>query len=187
MGLDRRIDKTWTLFLDRDGVINKRRVNDYVKSWDEFEFLDGALDAIAVLSQCFLRIIVVTNQQGVGKGVMTQAELDAIHNRMREEIRLHGGDIHAVYTATILKEHDIEGRRKPGLHMARNAQQDFPSVDFAKSIMVGDSMSDMRFGRDAGMTTIFIGPTGQMVSAESLIDKRYPSLISCARAIESST
>src|SRR3989344_4635961 len=100
------VDKTWTLFLDRDGVINKYRPNDYVKSWDEFEFLDGALQALAILNRCFARIIIVSNQQGVGRGIMTQDDLDTIHDRMCREIRSHGGDIHATYIATILEEHD---------------------------------------------------------------------------------
>lgn len=187
MVLGRSIDKTWTLFLDRDDVINKRRIDDYVKSWDEFEFLDGALEALAILNQYFARSIIVSNQQGVGKGVMTQADLDTIHERMCQEIRSRGGDIHAVYTATILKGHDTEGRRKPGLWMARRARIDFPDMDFAKSIMVGDSMSDMHFGRNAGMGTILIGTSGEAGTADAdLIDMRYPSLIACAQAIRSS-
>ncbi|MCS6819569.1 MAG: histidinol phosphate phosphatase, partial [Chitinophagales bacterium] len=73
------VDKTWTLFLDRDGVINLHYPNDYVKSVEEFIFLEGALDAIRDLSRVFKRIIVVTNQQGVGKGLMSEADLDLIH------------------------------------------------------------------------------------------------------------
>jgi histidinol-phosphate phosphatase family protein len=177
MMLDKVIDKTWTLFLDRDGVINTHRPNDYVKSWDEFEFIDGALEALAILSQHFGRIIIVSNQQGIGKGVMTRADLDSIHDRMCENVRSRGGNIDAIYTATILKEHDTEGMRKPGLWMAHSAQKDFPEIDFAKSVMVGDSMSDMRFGRNAGMTTVCIGPSVETNATEAgLIDERYHSL-----------
>lgn len=186
MGLNRPIDKTWTLFLDRDGVINRRCVDDYVKSWDEFEFLDGALEALAILNKHVARIIIVSNQQGVGKGVMTQVELDAIHERMCREIRTHGGDIHAVYVATVLKEHDTEGSRKPGLRMAYSAQKDFPDIDFTRSVMVGDSMSDMRFGRGAGMVTVYIGSLKEVDTAEAgLVDMRFPSLIAYAHAIAS--
>lgn len=187
MGFDRRIDKTWTLFLDRDGVINKLRVNDYVKSWDEFEFLEGVLEALSTFNRHFARIVIVTNQQGVGRGMMAQADLDAIHERMCQEIRSHGGDIHAIYTATILKEHDIEGARKPGLWMAHSAKKDFPDIDFAKSIMVGDSPSDMHFGRNAGMVTVFIDASLQDEEVEDeAIDMRHSSLIAFAHAIESS-
>ena len=74
------IDKHWTLFLDRDGVINEKRENDYVKNLDEFSFTNGALDAISRLSVVFGKIIVVTNQRGVGKGLMTELQLISIHN-----------------------------------------------------------------------------------------------------------
>jgi|SRR3989344_1127190 len=187
MKFDWPIDKTWTLFLDRDDVINKRRIDDYVKSWGEFEFLDGALQALAILNRHFSRIVIVSNQQGVGKGIMTQGDLDTIHEHMCQEIRLQGGDIHAVYTATALQEHDTESTRKPGLWMAHCAQKDFPQIDFTKSIMVGDSMSDMRFGRNAGMVTVLIGTSPHVGTAEAeLVDACYPSLIACAQAIESS-
>lgn len=187
MMFDRPIDKTWTLFLDRDDVINKRRIDDYVRSWGEFEFLDGALEALAILNRHFARIVIVSNQQGVGKGLMTQSDLDDIHERMRQEIRSHGGDIHAIYTATILKEHDTEGKRKPGLWMAHSVQKDFPDIDFAKSIMVGDSVSDMHFGRNAGMVNVFIGSTKGLDKTEAdHIDICYPTLLAYAHAIESS-
>lgn len=185
MEIARMIDKTWTLFLDRDGVINKRRVGDYVKSWDEFEFLEGALEALALLNRHFTRVVIVTNQQGVGKGVMTQADLDTIHERMREEIRSHEGDVHAIYAATILKENDTDGMRKPGFWMAYCAQKDFPDINFTRSVMVGDSIDDMRFGRGAGMVTVGIGSDAGMEEAD-LVDMRYSSLIECARAIDSS-
>ena len=93
------IDKTWTLFLDRDGVINLHYPNDYVKNWDEFYFLEGVLDAIKLLSNIFKRIIIVTNQQGVGKELMTREDLDFIHAEMLKEVRKHGGRIHAIYSA----------------------------------------------------------------------------------------
>ena len=62
-----KIDKTWTLFLDRDGVINVKRDNDYVKNWEEFVFINGSIKAISRLTKVFGRIIIVTNQRGVGK------------------------------------------------------------------------------------------------------------------------
>src|SRR3989338_3065730 len=187
MMFDQSVDKTWTLFLDRDGVINKYRPDDYVKTLDEFEFLDGVLQALAILNRCFARIIIVSNQQGVGRGIMTQYELDTIHECMCREVRSHGGDIHAIYTATILEEHDTEGKRKPRLWMAYGAQKDFPDIDFAKSIMVGDSMSDMHFGRNAGMVTVLIGTSLEVGTEEDdFVDMRYPSLIAFARATEPS-
>jgi len=66
-----QIDKSWTLFLDRDGVINKKIDNDYVKAWEQFEFLPGVIEALKILSAKFGKIIIVTNQQGVGRQLMS--------------------------------------------------------------------------------------------------------------------
>jgi D-glycero-D-manno-heptose 1,7-bisphosphate phosphatase len=92
------IDKTWSLFLDRDGVINLHYPNDYVKKWEEFFFLEGVLDALNILAHKFRRIVLVTNQQGVGKGVMSMEDLNFIHAEMLKEIRKHGGRLaHDLY------------------------------------------------------------------------------------------
>ena len=154
---DLKIDKSWTLFLDRDGVINLHYPNDYVKSWDEFYFLEGALDAFTTLGKIFRRIIVVTNQQGVGRELMSHDDLEFIHTEMLKEIRKHGGRINAIYAATDLKENDVKLMRKPNIGMAKRAKKDFPEIDFSNSIIVGDSASDMEFGRNAGMITVFVG------------------------------
>ncbi len=93
-----------TLFLDRDGIINRLRPGDYVKSWDEFEFLPGALNALTKCNAMFRRILVVTNQRGVGKGLMTRQALDEIHRRMLQTIAEHGGRIDKIYCCTGLSE-----------------------------------------------------------------------------------
>ncbi|MDW8273678.1 MAG: HAD family hydrolase [Chitinophagales bacterium] len=173
------VDKTWTLFLDRDGVINLHYPNDYVKSVEEFIFLEGALDAIRDLSRVFKRIIVVTNQQGVGKGLMSEADLDLIHETMRKEVRKYGGCIHAIYAATgLASENDI--MRKPNIGMALKAKKDFQGLDLTKSVMVGDSVTDLEFGRNAGMKTVFISQTEE---DHPLADITVPSLIDFANLI----
>jgi D-glycero-D-manno-heptose 1,7-bisphosphate phosphatase len=73
------IDASWTLFLDRDGVVNKRLMNDYVKSVGEFELLPDVDEAIRLAGSVFGTIVVVTNQQGIGKGLMTERNLSDIH------------------------------------------------------------------------------------------------------------
>src|SRR5688572_23731927 len=88
---------TKTLFLDRDGVINERIPGDYVKNWDEFIFLDGVLEALNILARKFNRIVVVTNQQGIAKGLMTEEDLNKVHQRMVLEIQESGGKIDKVY------------------------------------------------------------------------------------------
>lgn len=178
------IDKTWTLFLDRDGVINLHYPNDYVKNWDEFYFLEGVLDALKELSQIFKRIIIVTNQQGVGKNLMTKADLEFIHAEMLREVRKFGGRIHAIYAATDLVDNDIHLLRKPQIGMALKAKKDFTEIDFSKSIMVGDTGSDMRFGKNAGMKTVFVGDDSKITEKEKLlVDLRFESLREFAKAL----
>ena len=90
---DWQIDKSWTLFLDRDGVINVRFPGDYVKRVEEFEFLPGVKQAIAKFSSLFGRIIIVTNQQGISRGVYSHEDLKAIHDHMKSEIEKAGGKL----------------------------------------------------------------------------------------------
>ena len=151
-----KIDKSWTLFLDRDGVINVRLVDDYVKKIEEFEFLPGVLEAFKIFAEKFGRIIIVTNQQGVGKGLMTMHDVDEAHNYMRQAIEAQKGRIDAIYVCPQLKS-DPDNFRKPSPKMAYMAQHDFPEIDFEKSIMIGDSNSDIEFGKNAEMYTILIG------------------------------
>ena len=83
---DLQIDKQWTLFLDRDGVINKKLDDDYVKNIEEFSFIKGSKEAIAVFNLLFGRIVVVTNQQGIGKGLMSKQDLKEVHDYMELEL-----------------------------------------------------------------------------------------------------
>lgn len=161
-----KVDKTWTLFLDRDGVINLHYPNDYVKNWSEFYFLEGVLDALQKLSHDFGRILIVTNQQGVGKGLMTDEDLKHIHAEMLKEVRKHQGRVHMIYAATQKVEDDFWKLRKPQIGMAKQAKKDFPEIDFAKCIMVGDTGSDMRFGKNAGMKTVFVGDDSKITEDE---------------------
>ena len=147
------IDQSWTLFLDRDGVINERLVGDYVKKTEEFKFIEGVPFAISRLNTVFFRIFVVTNQQGIGKGLMTEGNLLAVHSYMLEGIRSEGGNIDSCYFAPQLSNEGSE-MRKPGSGMALKAKQDFPDIDFSRSVMVGDSDSDIEFGKNLGMKTV---------------------------------
>lgn len=150
------IDGSWTLFLDRDGVINKKIDNDYVRDWGMFDFLPGVIKAIEMLSNIFGRIIIVSNQQGIGKGLMTKDDLEAVHGQMQSHIKKGGGRIDKIYFAPML-EQENHPWRKPGTGMAEAAKKDFPAIDFSKSIMVGDSESDINFGKAMGMFTVLIG------------------------------
>lgn len=169
---DLNITKDWTLFLDRDGVINKKLDNDYVKHWIEFEFLEGVLDALKKMDTIFGKIVVVTNQQGIGKHLYRIEDLELIHKNMLYEITYLGGRIDKVYFSPYLNSEN-HPTRKPGIGMALQAQKDFPEIDFTKSIIVGDSLSDMEFGRNAGMKTAFIS---EEKKKDDRIDMQFSSL-----------
>jgi histidinol-phosphate phosphatase family protein len=148
-------DKSWTLFLDRDGVINVRPVGDYVRNPEQFHFLPDVPEAIAQLTKTFARIIVVTNQQGVAKGLYTENDLSAIHKKMTDQIEQLGGKISRVYYSPDLATSDSP-TRKPATGMADWAKKDFPDIQFHKSVIIGDSLSDMQFGEKLGMHLVFL-------------------------------
>jgi D-glycero-alpha-D-manno-heptose 1-phosphate guanylyltransferase len=148
-----KMDTSWTLFLDRDGVINTHRPDDYVKNETEFEWIAGSKEAIRDLSQIVGRVLVVTNQQGIGKGMMTEYDLDKINWKMQTELEAIGGRIDRVYYCPHLAAINPKCR-KPDIGMAEEAQQDFPEISFSKSIMIGDSDSDIEFGCRLGMFTV---------------------------------
>lgn len=179
---DLNINKDWTLFLDRDGVINKKLDNDYVKHWVEFEFLDGVFDALKYLNGIFGRIVVVTNQQGIGKGLYRTEDLELIHKNMIYEINYHGGRIDKVYFSPYLNAEN-HPTRKPGTGMALLAKKDFPEIDFSKSLMIGDSMSDMAFGNTLGMKTAFISDNK---TENPKIDFHFGSLNEFINALQNS-
>lgn len=178
----KKIDKTWTLFLDRDGVINHEKSKDYIHTWDEFRFYEGATEAIAVFAKKFKYIIVVTNQRGIGKGLSKLADVQLIHKNMTAEIEKAGGRIDAVYFCPELD--DTNPNRKPNPGMGLQAVNDLPGIDLSKAIMIGNTSSDMQFGRNLGVKTIFLPTTRPEVDLnDSLIDAVYESLISFANAL----
>ena len=176
---DLHIDNTWTLFLDRDGVINKKLEDDYVKHTSEFEFIDGVLNALRMLDLIFGKIVVVTNQQCIGKRIIYPEDLELIHQNMLYEITYLKGRIDKVYYSPYLAAEN-HPTRKPGIGMALQAQKDFPGIDFSKSIIVGDSLSDMEFGRNAGMKTVFISNEAK---EDERIDFNFKSLIYFAHTL----
>jgi histidinol-phosphate phosphatase family protein len=152
---DLSFTKDWALFLDRDGVISRRIPDGYVTRWGDFSFLEGAEEAIASLINIFGHIIIVSNQQGVGKRLMSEESLEMIDLKMKQEIRNAGGRIDASYYSPYLASENHPDR-KPGTGMALKARADFPAIDFSRSVMVGDTASDMEFGKRLGMITVLI-------------------------------
>lgn len=168
-----------TLFLDRDGVLNRHRPDDYVKHAGELEILPGVPEALKMLAPCFRHIFIVTNQRGVGKGVMTPEALQAVHARLLDEITRAGGRIDRIYCCT--DTDNASPGRKPNTGMAWQAQREYPEVCLTRSLMVGDSASDMLFARRTGMHAVFIdSKTEKETINRALYDERYPDLYTFA-------
>jgi D-glycero-alpha-D-manno-heptose 1-phosphate guanylyltransferase len=177
-----QIDKRWTLFLDRDGVINEERVGEYVLHWGDFIFSKGVLDVFKKLSDHFGRVIVVSNQRGVGKGLMTETDLQSIHLEMQREVEIVNGKIDKIYYCT--EKDDKCFYRKPNPGMALRALKDFPDIDPSKCVMVGNKPGDMKFGRTAGMFTVFLKTTNpDQPFPHTDIDLMFPSLYDFASAL----
>lgn len=172
----------WSLFLDRDGVINVDKPGSYIFHPDEFHFMPGAPELFQILSKKFQHIFVVTNQRGVGRGLMTEETLNQVNQKMKDAIEKAGGKLDAVYYATSI--HDDDPMRKPHAGMAMLAKNEFPTVEAAKCIMIGNNISDMEFGRNAGMRTIFLTTTIQNISLPHPdIDLIFPDLAHFAKAL----
>lgn len=178
----KNINIEWSLFLDRDGVINDEIENGYILNWEMFHFLDGVLEALAKLSSRFSKIFIVTNQKGVGKGLMSLNDLEHIHHCMLKEIQKNGGRIDKIYFCTDVL--DDSPFRKPNIGMANLAKHDYPNLDFSRSIMVGNTLSDMEFGEKAGMKNIFIKSKKVITDLSyNRIDAIFSGLADLAKAL----
>lgn len=161
------ISPDWALFLDRDGVINKDMQSIYVKGIEQFTFIDKVPESIAQLRKYFSRIIVVTNQQGIGKGLVTHQEVQSLFVHIQNTLAPLGGSIDAFYYCPHLAVvHCL--CRKPRIGMALQARIDFPGIDYTKAVIVGDRATDIEFGKKLGMKTVFV------TNNEPLLPKQIP-------------
>jgi D-glycero-D-manno-heptose 1,7-bisphosphate phosphatase len=141
------------IFFDRDGVICENR-DDYVKGWDEFQFLPGAMDALQRISPTSFLVIVVTNQSAINQGLVTRQTVEGIHEKMISEVKAKGGRIDAVYYCPHTPVENCPCRKpKPGLLLA--ASKDL-EIDLTRSFMVGDKLSDLDAGHAAGCAGILV-------------------------------
>ena len=176
----KEIDKEWTLFLDRDGVINYEKEKDYIHTWSEFKFYEGVLEAMAIFAKKFKHIVVVTNQRGIGKGVTKEEDLLFLHEKMKATVEGNGGRIDAIY---FCKDVDSSSPcRKPNTGMGLQAVKDIPTIDLTKALMIGNTLSDMQFGKNLGVSTIFLPTTRPEINLDDYhIDVVFPSLIAFAK------
>ena len=142
-----------TLFLDRDGVINVKLDGRYVKNTDEFKFMVGAEMAISKLSKIFNRILIVTNQQGIAKGIMSDNDLGVLHEYMLFELKKNGGVVDKIYYCPHLAIKSCNCR-KPNPGMIQQAIVDFPEIKVEDSYLIGDSDTDIIAGSKMGLITV---------------------------------
>jgi D-glycero-D-manno-heptose 1,7-bisphosphate phosphatase len=156
------------VFLDRDGVLNVRPPeHEYVTDASGFRWLTGAAEGVAALNRAGYRVIVVSNQRGVARGVVSSETLAAVEARVADDLRAAGGTIEAFYYCTHDLADDCDCRKpRPGLLLRAAAELD---VDLGRSAMIGDSETDVEAGRAAGCaTTILIAPEGTPTEADAV-------------------
>ncbi len=144
-----------TVFLDRDGVINRNPPNmGYVRRWSEFSFIPNARKAIRELTENGYRIIVVTNQSGIERGLYSEESLADIHSRMVAEISKAGGTIDAVYYCPHHPDAGCECRKpKPGMLIRAKREH---NIELSSAYLIGDTVTDIQAGKRAGTKTFLV-------------------------------
>jgi histidinol-phosphate phosphatase family protein len=171
------------VFLDRDGVINKRLIDDYVKTWSEFRFLPYTKWAIRKLTDAGYQIHIVSNQQGVGKGMMTELQLDAITDRMLAEIKKSGGKIRSVAYCLHTEADNCTCRKPKSGLLIRTAKR--YKFKLKNCWMVGDGERDIAAGNSVGCKTILIVNPKSEIRNPKLITPTYqtPNLLAAVNLI----
>jgi D-glycero-D-manno-heptose 1,7-bisphosphate phosphatase len=141
-----------TVFLDRDGTINTRLVGEWIVRPEQFELLPGAGEALAKLKRAGMKLIVVTNQRGIELGLFDESQLERVHARMAVLLEGFGVQVDAIYFSAAGKG----PRTKPEAGMFFDAKRDFPSIEFSRSVMIGDAVRDVQAGAKAGCRTVLI-------------------------------
>jgi D-glycero-D-manno-heptose 1,7-bisphosphate phosphatase len=158
------VGRPQAIFLDRDGTINRERA-DYVKGWEEYEWLPGALDALAALAKLDIPILVMTNQSAVGRGILEADALAAIHARVQAQAATAGGRLDAFFVCPHAPADHCNCRKpQPGLLLAAAQQY---NLDLSRCVFVGDSLTDMQAAEAAGCMWLLVrtGRQGSQLDA----------------------
>jgi len=144
-----------TIFLDRDGVINEKAPEeDYIKSPEELKLIKGAAETIQYFNDKGFIVIIITNQRGIGNGVMTEKDFEKVMDKLKEELVKKGAYIDAYYYCSDVD--DSSPCRKPNVEMFLQAKRDFSEIDFKNSFVIGDSARDIEAGKRIGAKTILL-------------------------------
>lgn len=164
-----RVPFKQVIFLDRDGVINYDSP-DYIKSWAEYRFLPGSLEALAKLTAAGRTLILITNQSMIGRGMVPLAILEDMHRRMRQTVRAAGGRIYDIFCCPHRPDERCDCRKPlPGMILQAAARH---QIDLAAAIMIGDSAKDIQCGRNAGCGATILVRTGNGLNTEKKMGGR---------------
>lgn len=157
-----------TVFLDRDGVLNRKR-SDHVKRWEEFELLPDAIPAIVRLSRSGFDVVVVTNQSAIGRGLVSREALDAMHERLANRVTAAGGSIRAFLVCPHTPDEGCDCRKpRPGLFLRA---RDELRIDLSRAVAIGDQLSDMEAAKAAGCgSAILIDDSGDRSMAAAALE-----------------
>jgi D-glycero-D-manno-heptose 1,7-bisphosphate phosphatase len=178
MGADTAVPST--VFLDRDGTINvKAPEGEYITSPDDLELLPGAARAVRLLNDAGVDVVVVTNQRGIARGLMSEDDHTAVTEALTRKLAQRGATVRAVYHCP--HETGTCTCRKPAPGLIERARTELADLDLAGAALVGDSESDVEAGRRAGLRTVLLadpdGPRAVATDADHVV----PSLLDAAR------
>lgn len=180
-----RAGREWCLFVDRDGVINRKVADDYVRQWNEFEWMPSVRPALKILRDWAPHLVVVTNQQGIGKGLMSIADLDDIHGQIKTVLAEDNVVIDSIRSCPHLESAGCSCRKpRPGLVLDWLANH--PAVDQSLSVVVGDSACDFELSRQVALVTgkCTSVQVGGVAESKSAADLAFDSLWEFAIAVE---
>jgi len=169
---------TKAIFLDRDGVINHKAPDgDYIRTWHEVQFIRGAVKAVGSLNRAGYKVFVVTNQRGIATQKVRVEDLMDIHLRIQQEFARAGALISQIYYCP----HDLSEKcscRKPRPGMLQRAAREY-RLDLKASWMIGDSLTDVKAGENAGCQSVLLTSplTGLLRNSQSLVAESLESAV----------
>lgn len=143
------------IFLDRDGVISIFTPQDYVKSWGEFQFIDGAIDGLKKLYSNGYKLVIISNQAGLNRGLFSQEDLDDITKRMKDVLKKEDVELTGTYYCRHTPEENCDCR-KPKTGLFKQAEQDIKGINYAEAYFIGDSDIDIIAGKSIGVKTVLV-------------------------------
>ncbi len=170
------------LLLDRDGVLNEEKRGSYIFTPEEYIWLPGVQDALVKAREYYDYFFIVTNQRGISRGLMTEADLAKVHQKMTDELSKLDVEIHGIYYAKGMD--DADPFRKPNPGMGLKIKEEFKDIDWSRSTMIGNNISDMEFGKHLDLETIFLSTTNPPLKLpHSSVDKQFSSLLAWSETL----